>query len=256
MSVTQTEFADALLDPERDPPAGLSGPRGGPVGKRFDIHRNTVVASLVEAMHLAFPITAKLLGDAFFNSMTAVYVRAHPPTSPVLMLYGKDFPDFLQKFEPVRHLPYLPDIAQLELARRHSYHSADTPAIDPEALTAIPPETLMDVKFKLSPMMHIIASPYPILSIWNDNTVTGGPKPGTASETVLVTRPEFDVEMQILTPPTHVFMMQLNANKPLGHAYDAAIKISNDFDLSQAIGLLLKQNIIVEITGQMDNRRP
>ena len=43
-------FARALLDPSAGVPAGLLRPDGAPAARRFDIYRNNVVASLVDAL--------------------------------------------------------------------------------------------------------------------------------------------------------------------------------------------------------------
>lgn len=247
MIVDQTEFTHALLNPDIAVPTGLIGPSGSPAGKRFDVHRNNVVVSLIDAMKTAFPVIHKLLGDSFFKAMSAIYVRTHPPKSPILMFYGEDFSAFLMGFEQVQHLPYLPDMARLELARRHSYHSADIPAVAAKLLGDLSPEDLMRAKFILSPMMRIVASDYPVLSIWQMNMMDNAPKIEAACEVVLITRPELDMEMHKLDPPTHIFLTQLK-DKSLGSAYDAAISVDEDFDLTQAIALLLSQNMIIKIS--------
>ena len=66
----------------------------------------------------AFPVIRKLLGDNNFNILAGQFVRTHPPTSPLIAFYGEALPEFLEGFELVRSLGYLPDIARLELALR------------------------------------------------------------------------------------------------------------------------------------------
>jgi len=78
----------------------------------------------------------------FFDAVAGHYVRINPPTSPLMMFYGSGFPEFLDGFEPAKQLPYLPDMARLELARRTAYHAADDPVLDPDALSKIAPEAL------------------------------------------------------------------------------------------------------------------
>lgn len=246
MTVGQTEFTAALLNPELSIPEGLVDHMGRPAGKRFDVYRNNVIVSLIEAMETAFPVIHKLVGDVFFKALAGVYVRAHPPTSPLLMFYGEELPVFLEKFKHTQKLPYLPDVARLELVRRGSYHAKDSTPVDPNLLAGMEPDTLMAASFKLSPAMCILASPYPILSLWNMNMVADAPKPGPGAEIVLLTRPELDVVMQVIDAPTQVFLSTL-ATKPLAQAYEAAMGIDPDFDLTPAIGILLAQNIITKI---------
>jgi hypothetical protein len=103
----------AILDPGAPTPAGLADGAGRPATRRFAVYRNNVVASLSEALEVAFPAIAKLVGNGFFRAMAGIFVRAHPPRSPLMMLYGAEFPDFLATFAPVAHLPYLADVARL-----------------------------------------------------------------------------------------------------------------------------------------------
>lgn len=79
MTVSQTQFITAVLDPMIDTPQGLVDPNGNPAGKRFDVYRNNVVASLSDALGVAFPVVQKLVGDEFFRAMAGVYLRQHPP---------------------------------------------------------------------------------------------------------------------------------------------------------------------------------
>ena len=92
------QFVPALLDPQSAVPEGLVDVEGRAAGKRFDVYRNNVVVSLSAAMAVGFPVIEKLVGAPFFSAMAGVFVRAHPPRSPVLAMYGAAFPEFLESF--------------------------------------------------------------------------------------------------------------------------------------------------------------
>jgi len=79
-------------------------------------------------------------------SVAGHFVRAHPPSSPLMMFYGSEFPVFLEGFEPAKQLPYLPDMARLEHARRLAFHAADDPILTPDALSTVAPEKLGGVR--------------------------------------------------------------------------------------------------------------
>ncbi len=135
-------FAAALLDPDLAVPSGLVDPSGRPAGKRFDVYRNNVVASLSSALADGFPAVHALVGAEFFSAMAGVYVRVHPPNNPRMMYFGAQMPAFLEGFGPVAHLAYLPDVARLELALRASYHAADAEGLTAERLAALPQDQL------------------------------------------------------------------------------------------------------------------
>ena len=67
------------------------------------------------------------------------------------MFYGDMMPKFLRRFEPAKSLPYLPDMATLELAMRHAYHAGDTDPIGAATLGALAPEKLMGARLILAP---------------------------------------------------------------------------------------------------------
>ena len=104
-----TAFTHGLLRPEAPVPTGLCNPDGSAASKRFDIYRNNVAVGLTEALRTGFPVLRALVGDEFFTAMAGVYLRAHPPSTPLMMYYGEAMPSFLAGFAPVAHLPYLPD---------------------------------------------------------------------------------------------------------------------------------------------------
>lgn len=246
----QTDFTTALLDPERAVPDGLINPDGQPATKRFDVYRNNVVSSLTEALRTGFPVLRKLLGDQFFDAMAGLYVRAHPPASPLMMFFGQEMPAFLAGFPPVTHLPYLPDIARLELALRDSYHAADAVAADCAAMATMTPEQLMAVRLELAPSLRVIRSPYPIVGIWRANSQTDAPAPVNRTEDALITRPGFDPQVTLLPSGGASFIETLLRGETLGQAVENAETDFTDFNLTAALQLLLQNAAIVALKDE------
>ena len=89
--------------------------RAGPIpaAAALQIHRNTVMAALVNALRLAFPTVDALVGSDCFDQTAGAFAQAHPPAAARLTGYGAGFPDFLRVAAP---LPYLAEVARLDWA--------------------------------------------------------------------------------------------------------------------------------------------
>ncbi|MEM1361464.1 MAG: DNA-binding domain-containing protein [Pseudomonadota bacterium] len=242
----QQTFLATLRNSESPIPPGLLAPGGRPAGKRFDVYRNNVAVSLVEALESGFPVVRKLVGNDFFQAMAGVYWRAHPPKSPVLTLYGDDFAAFLDGFPPAASVPYLADIARLEYALRLSYHAADTVPIDPAHLMELPAEQLMRQIFGFAPAIQMIASRWPIFGIWRANTSADAPATGKEAETVLITRPEFDPNPIVLSAGEAAFVDAMIGGASLGDAAEIGASKA-DFVLAEILGHLLAQGAITSL---------
>lgn len=228
----------ALLDPEITPP-GITNPKGAPAGRRFDVYRNNVLSSLVQAMRDGFPVIQRLVGEDFFAALASAFVRAHPPASPMLFTYGTDFPDFLERFPPVETLPYLADVARLELALRRAYHAADTTPIDPQRLSH---PQIDAARVTLAPSVSVLTSPYPIYGIWRANSGPNAPAPGQGPEAVLVTRPDWDAVAEPISPQEAQFLAALPS-----HAIGAAAQILGAEALPAALARLIARKAITDL---------
>lgn len=248
MTVKQSDFTKAIFDAGLSVPVGLVNPDGAPATKRFSVYRNNVAVSLSEALEVTFPVIRTLVGDEFFKAMAGVFLRQHAPSSPVLMYYGAEMPAFLEGFQPVEHLGYLPDVARVELALCRSYHAADTPPIDPQALQQIAPDALTAAGLQLAPSVHLIRSSWPAASLFHANSTPNAPTPVMQAEDVLITRPEFDPQVIALPAGGGAFVNALLIGTPLGEALQAATTSSGDFDFTAVLGLLLSGGAITNIT--------
>lgn len=242
--MSQSRFRQALLDPAQPAPPDLAGPGGGPVARRFDIYRNNVTASLTEALRQSFPVVRALVGEDFFTAMAIAHLRAHPPASPLLMIYGQDMAAFLAGFAPVQHLGYLPDVARLELALRHAYHAADADPVDPARLQALSPESFLAARLRLAPAVAVLRSDWPVLSIWRAHQRGGQPPAERQAEDILITRPALDPEPQLLPQGAAGFITALQQGAPVGAAMDKA----GPFDLTATLSLLLQGGAITDLT--------
>lgn len=247
MRVDQTTFTRAMLDPTRDVPDGLVDPEGRSAGKRFNVYRNNVAVSLTEALISAFPSIHRTVGDKFFRAMAGVYLRKHPPTTPLMMFYGAEMPAFLAAFEPVQKLGYLPDLSRIDLARRQSYHAADSTAIDPAVLQSTAPDVLMNSQMTIAPSAQVVHSQWPIFSLWR-TAMEGAEKPDMAAQDVLIARPEFDPVILLLPQGGAGFVTALQDGHTFGDAAAAAAAQHENFDLTTTLSSMLTGGVITGLT--------
>lgn len=234
-------FRSAIFDPAREKPRQITGPRGKKAARRFDVYRNNVVLSLVNVLVDYFPAVCRITGETFFRAMAGEFVRAHPPSSPLLFLYGEEFPAFIEAFEPARALPYLAGVARIERAWLTAYHAADLDPLAPASLGDIPPDRLAETVFTPHPATGLIRSPFAIFDIYdaNRNAETVGPIEVARPQSVLVTRPGLDVVVTALPDGHDAFFASLIGGSTLAEAAEAGIRAADGFDINNAIGGLV-----------------
>src|SRR6201985_729586 len=106
-----SEFTAALINPARPVSGAVRGPKGKAAVKRYNVYRNNVTVSLIDALAAIYPAVQRITGIDFFRAMARFHVRATPPTSPLLFEYGRDFPAFIQSYEYAQGMPWLVDVA-------------------------------------------------------------------------------------------------------------------------------------------------
>ena len=242
MKVSHSEFVEALLDPRKPVPNGLTF-RSGKTEKRFAVYRNNVAVSLTEALQSLFPVLRKLIGDEFFRALAGVYLRRHPPESPLLSRFGRRMPDFLSNFEPVGHLPYLSDVARLEILIKESFHAKDTSPVDNEYLASFQPTELLKSTLSIAPSTRILQSRFPIFGIWQAN-VSGGGRPINRAEEVLVARQHFEPRPILMPEGGCKFIASLASGSSISAAADIAAAERTEFRLDEALTILLRSGSV------------
>ena len=240
----QSAFRQAVLDPAAAMPAGLTAHTGVAPARRFAVYRNNVTLGLAGALESRFPASIKLVGADFFRALAVLFARADPPRSPLLLTYGDELPAFVEGFEPAQEVPYLADVMRLEIARSQAYHAADAEPASLDALSALPPEQLSEIRVVFHPAARLLRSAFPAATIWQMNA--GGEVSEItdwSGEDALVTRPYLDVAVQILPPGGYAFLAALQGGEPLGVATEAAFAEAAAFDLAAAVAALVQSGV-------------
>lgn len=227
----------------------------------FSVYRNTVMKGCIDALQANHPSVSQLVGDAWFRSIAAIYVREHPPTEPRLLRYGTSdgatpgeaFADFLARFEPAASLPYLPGVAQLDATWIACHTAADAAGADPAWLASLDAEVLGGVRLSPHPAARWAwFDSLPIYTIWS------GTREGHAlsdslvwrGEGALLTRPVDSVLWSPLTRAGCALLEACAAGATLTEAAAAAQRSDADCDLTALLAQLLQQGAFSQPIAQ------
>jgi len=241
---TQLRFFDALLAGGAAPTARaaalLRDDRTVSAARRLQIYRRNMQASLRGALEAVYPVVARLVGGACFAGIARRFVAAHPSRSANLHDFGRELPGFVRALPGLVALPYLSDVAALEWACHEVYHEADDIAFDPAGLARVPGVRQPAVRLVLQPACRFVASPYPVLAIWQANqpdaAIDAPPVSlGQGGVRLLVARREFDIEFRLLAPAEAAWLRALADERPLAEAIARALDLDAAFDFGAVL---------------------
>lgn len=251
LAQTQETFAAALTDAAQAAHAAAALFSGAPAStvERIAIYRGNVIANAGKALAGAYPITAKIVGDEFFEGLAREYLRRHPSVSGDLNRHGSEFADFVAEFPHTQDLPYLPDVARLELLAHRAHYAADAPQFDATRLASMAESTWGDLRPVLAPACALLESQWPLARIWEVHqddyegefavNLEAGP------DRVLVQRPQFRVQVASVSLGAFRFLQHAAAGDTISAALEAALDSEADFDLPAALGAWATAGVIV-----------
>lgn len=235
----QTQFKDLMLDhPDalKNLPPEFSGQfEAGaiPLDIRLSVYRNNIVGSLTDVMLASFPLMEKLVGKEFLTGMARSFILQNPPKASCLNTFGQGFAEFIETFEPARSLPYLPDMARLEIVLNDSYYAGEDGALSPEQLAGLPPESLETLPLRLRDHVKLLTSPFPLTGIRETCLDEGVSAPDmTQGITLMVTRPKDKVDIVILASDEFEALSHLQDGQTLGAAVSKTLEPHPAFDFA------------------------
>lgn len=242
----QSEFSKALLNSSTAVPAGLAEPQSFDSEQRFNVYRNNVLSSLIEALRQSFPVVCALVGEEAFAKLAAQYVTHYPPKSAYLFEYGDQFGLFLESKEELRSYPYMAEVAQLEYQILCSTHAGDAPPTPGllEALCANPP-LLAQTRFIFAPSFKLLAFTHASASIWaaHQQSLVGLDSVNVEQpEWLMLSRPNYSVELDWLEIGEFEFLQALCRGERLEDALDRS---TAPFDLAACFQRLIERKVLI-----------
>ncbi len=244
---SQDAFAAALFSGAL--PGNVTAVNPEEAQRRFAVYRNNVMVGLTKALATRFPVVERLVGEDFFRACAREFVLRHPPRSRLLMRYGESFPDFLAAFGPAKTLPYLPDVARIEVARGEAYHAADASPLGPDVLAQAAEAGAEDLRLSLHPSLRIVSSAHPAFTIWSMNQPGRTPTriADWRAETALVLRPRMSVLVEAIAPARTAFLTRIQERGLLSEALEAGLAQDPEFDPGTAIAWIFATGLVVAV---------
>lgn len=162
---TQSEFARALRQADRLPVTDGAAD----FAERFDTYRNNTWQFFATALEQTYPVVQRRVGPEFFRQLAREYRAVHPSRRGDLHWVGADFPAWLAVRMAGSAYEWLADLAQVEWTVADASLAAAAPAAGIETLTIFAPEVLADLRVSLHPSVRLVASRYPVWSVWQAN---------------------------------------------------------------------------------------
>jgi hypothetical protein len=221
-------------------------PDGLPPAARLAVYRHHVLASLTAALEATFPVVVRLVDARFFRFACDRYVREAPPAGPCLFEYGVTFPDFLARFEPCRHLAWLPDVARLEWAMNAALHAPEAEPLTAGALRARPAGALDTLELALHPSVSLLESPWPVDRVWRASQPggDGAADLDAGGVRLCVWRQRDDVVFRALPPAAFAFRRALVSGGSLAGAAAAALEAEPGAELAGLLREALDEQVL------------
>ncbi len=242
LNEAQARFKETMLDHPKvleDLPADFAAifNEGDiPLSTRLKVYRNNIVASLTDLLLATFPVMEKLVGKEFLEVMARSFILENPPAQGCLSFYGAGFDEFIAGFKPAQGLPYLPDIARMEIAINDAYYAPDDKPLRAEALAKIAPEELGALRLSLRTSACMLSSRYPLPAIkdfcfQDDGSAILDINSGGCA--LMVYRPSLESLVVTLGPGEYFMLSLLYEGRTLGEATTLTMERFPDFDIQK-----------------------
>lgn len=214
----QRGFAQAVLAGDA---AGMDFAQGCiSAAAALQVHRNTIIGALVNALRLTYPSVDAVVGEAFFDQAAATFAEHNPPDTARLAGYGEGFADFLAAHVP--SLPYLRDVARLDWA-------VDRALSCSTAIRRIALDDCVALEWPVSLTLLSLSWPADaIKAALDDDEALQGIDTAPSPRWLLVWRSGRHAMTRAISAPAAAFMEAMLAQRGSSEALGAAIALSDD----------------------------
>jgi hypothetical protein len=215
--------------------------------ENLSIYRNNSSVSFRVALEGSYPVVRRRVGDDYFRQLTAQYRERFPSRSGDLHWIGQDFPAFLLDHLRGTEYAWLADLARLEWARSQASIARVEPPMPADVLGKFAPDQLEHLVFELQPSLQLVASDFPIFSVWLANQAENASPvdQSLGGECGMVrARPDL-LEVRRLEPRLFSYLCALGAGAPLGAAVTTAGL--DQAALVSALGFVFNEGLVSSV---------
>lgn len=217
--------------------------------QRFEIYRTSVVETYRQTLASLYPVTNRLVGDAFFAQAAMQFCYENASTSGDLNQYGETFPSFLESYCSTQNLDYLADVARIEWHWHKAFHARDSGSFDLTTLGTVDPADFGRIVFSIQAGYRSLQSPYPIDRIWEVNQPQHSDPEvvhlDIESRCLLIYRFGFEVRIAKVSRGMYTMADALKQEHQLSDATQAALEVEPELNIESALQWLVAEQIII-----------
>ncbi len=244
-------FSKALLGQSPSPTLDNHAPKDRKTEAGLAVYRNNMRVAFAQNLRDTFPVIEKLVGANFFRLLAHEYFHHSPPRSQLARDYGRRMPEFLTSFEPAKGLPYLPDMARLELAWLDAYHGHEATPLTPNEIMSEIGAAPERANLTLHPTLQLMKFSLPIAELWHHNRQSEAPLPvkiATRDECVFMARPQATVSVVATSQAFFDLLTGINGGKRLGQCFTLLEETHHAIDPTDLLERLISHQLITDAT--------
>ncbi len=195
--------------------------------ERLEIYAGMYYCRLVDVLVEDYKTVRHVLGPDRFAEIATAYVDAHPSTHYSLSMLGRAYPEYLRDEAPdVPDRQFVFEVARLERSVEEVFDAPRAPALEVDALLAVPQDRWAELRFRMAPALRLHAFLYPVDDFYQAvRDETPMTVPARARSWLAVFRRHFKVWRMPLTEPQHTLLDALIRGLPLGAALEAVAEL-------------------------------
>lgn len=130
--------------------------------ERLDVYARMYPLRMRDALATDYPVLKASLAPEAWSSLVDAYVQTHPSVHPNLNQLGRQLPRYIRSLHGLGNLPFLADLAELELAMTLAFDAEDSLPLDARALATLQPREWSGAVFIPAPAFQLRAFAYPV----------------------------------------------------------------------------------------------